>query len=155
VVVFAAILNALLTFAISLTILGVLLAVTGTRPSWPLVVFPLLLVDLVLVTLGVSLLLAPLHVRFHDVGYLWGIAVQLGFWLTPIIYSEALIPARWHWLIRYNPLAQIIRFSRQTVIYGQWPDPVGVAKTTLVAVVTMAVGWVSFRRLQLRVAEHF
>ena len=55
----------------------------------------------------------------------------------------------------HRTLAQILRFSRQSVIYGQWPDPVGVAKTTAVAVVVMVVGWLSFRRLQLRLAEHF
>ena len=155
VVIFAAILNALMTFAISLTVLGVLLACTGTRPSWTLAAFPLMLVDLVLLTVGVSLLLAPLHVRYHDVGYLWGIAVQLGFWLTPIIYSEVLIPPRWHWLIKYNPLAQILRFSRQVVIYAQWPDWVGVTKTTLVAIAVVAVGWAAFQRLQPHLAEHF
>ena len=56
---------------------------------------PSLLLDLVLLTLGVALFLAPLHVRYHDVGYLWGIALQIGFWLTPIIYQEVMIPQRW------------------------------------------------------------
>lgn len=155
VIVFAAILNALMTFAINLVILSVLLALTGTRPGWPLVAFPLLLVDLVLITLGVSLLLAPLHVRFHDIGYLWGIAVQLGFWLTPIIYSEAMVPQHWHWLVKYNPLAQVLRFSRQVVIYAQWPDWVGMTKTTLVAMAVVTLGWFTFRRVQPRLAEHF
>ena len=50
-------------------------------------------------TLGVALFLAPLHVRYHDVGYLWGLAVQVGFWLTPIIYQEVMIPQRWQWLM--------------------------------------------------------
>jgi ABC-type polysaccharide/polyol phosphate export permease len=155
VIVFAAVLNALMTFAIGLVILGIVLAVTGTPPSWSLLAFPMLLADLVLITLGVSLLLAPLHVRYHDVGYLWGIAVQIGFWLTPIIYDDKMIPARWHWLIVYNPLARIVLYSRQVVIYGSWPDWTGVAKTSLVAIVTLIAGWTAFQRLQVRVVEHF
>src|SRR5262249_17952896 len=86
VVVFAAILNPPITFPLSLLILAPLPGVPGPRLAPPAVAFPLLLVDLVLITLGIALLLAPLHVRYHDVGYLWGIAVQVGFWLTPIIY---------------------------------------------------------------------
>jgi ABC-type polysaccharide/polyol phosphate export permease len=155
VVVLAAIVNALLTFAISLVILALLLWATGTPPRWTLVAFPLFVVDLVLLTLGVSLLLAPLHVRFHDVGYLWGIAVQIGFWLTPIIYQETMIPRRWQWLITYNPLARVILYSRQVVIYGVWPDWVGVTKTSVAAVIALVLGWASFQRLQPRLVEHF
>ena len=155
VVVLAAIVNALMTFAISLVILAVLLWVTGTPLHWPLVAFPLFVFDLILMTLGVSFLLAPLHVRFHDVGYLWGIAVQIGFWLTPIIYQETMIPRRWQFLITYNPLARVILYSRQVVIYGVWPDWVGVTKTSIVAVAAVLIGWANFQRLQPRLVEHF
>ena len=78
--------------------------------------------NLIALTLGVSLLLAPLHVRFHDVGYLWGVVVQIGFWLTPVIYQETVVPDGWRWLLKYNPMARIIEHSRQVVILGQWPD---------------------------------
>jgi ABC-type polysaccharide/polyol phosphate export permease len=155
VVVCAAVLNALLTFAISLAILAVLLWVTGTHLTMAVIFFPLLLLDLVLLTLGVALFLAPLHVRYHDVGYLWGIAVQLGFWLTPIIYQEVMIPPRWNWLITYNPIARIILYMRQSVIYGVWPDWVGILKTSLAAVVVLIIGWAAFQRQQARLVEHF
>jgi ABC-type polysaccharide/polyol phosphate export permease len=155
VVVFAAILNALLTFAISLVILAGLLWVTGTPMHWSLVAFPVLLLDLIVLTLGISLLLAPLHVRFHDVGYLWGVAIQIGFWLTPIIYHDTMIPPRWRWLVTYNLMARIILYSRQVVIYGQWPEWIGFAKTSVAAVCVLTVGWLTFQRLQARLVEHY
>ena len=155
VVVLAAILNALLTFAITLVILALLLWVTGTHLAAPAAAFPILLVDLILITCGIALFLAPLHVRYHDVGYLWGIAVQVGFWLTPIIYQEVMIPAHWRWLMTYNPLARIILYSRQALIYGVWPDLVGVLKTSLVAVLVLVAGWAMFQRQQARLVEHF
>ena len=154
-VVCAAVLNALITFAISLTILGVILWWTGTRLTLAAAACPLLLLDLVLLTLGVALLLAPLHVRYHDVGYLWGLSLQIGFWLTPIIYQEVMIPPRWHWLMTYNPVARIILYTRQSVIYGVWPDWDGILKTSLVAVLILAVGWATFERQQARLVEHF
>jgi lipopolysaccharide transport system permease protein len=98
---------------------------------------------------------APLHVRYHDVGYLWGLAVQGGFWLTPIIYQEVMIPPRWHWLITYNPMARIILYSRQVVIYGVWPNWTGLLKTSLAAVLVLAVGWATFQRQQARLVEQF
>lgn len=155
VVVFASVLNAMMTFFISLMILLTLLLVTGVPVGFALLAFPVLLIDLVLLTLGISLLLAPLHVRFRDVGYLWGVSLQIGFWLTPIIYNDTMIPERWRWLVVYNPLARIMLYSRQVLIYAEWPDWVGVLKTSLVAVVVAITGWYAFRRLQLRVVEHY
>jgi ABC-type polysaccharide/polyol phosphate export permease len=155
VVVLAAVLNAMMTFAISLLILLVLLLVTGVPTGLALLSFPVLLLDLVMLTLGISLLLAPLHVRFRDVGYLWGVALQLGFWLTPIIYDVIMIPERWRWLVVYNPLARIMLYSRQVLIYAEWPDWVGVLKTSLLALSVLIVGWYAFQRLQLRVVEHY
>jgi ABC-type polysaccharide/polyol phosphate export permease len=155
VVVLAAIVNTLLTFAINLVVLAGLLWFTGTPARWSLVSFPLLIMDLIVLTLGISFLLSPLHVRFHDVGYLWGVAVQIGFWLTPIIYEPGMIPERWRWLVAYNPMARIVLYSRQVVIYGTWPDWGGVAMTSLVAFTALVVGWLTFQRLQPRLVEHF
>jgi ABC-type polysaccharide/polyol phosphate export permease len=117
--------------------------------------FPLMLVDLVVLTLGVALLLSPLHVRYHDVGYLWGIFVQIGFWLTPVIYWERIVPDRWRWLLQYNPMARIIEHSRQAVIYGIWPDWAAMARTTAMATFVLLVGALVFQRLQARVVEYF
>jgi ABC-type polysaccharide/polyol phosphate export permease len=154
VIVYAAVLNALLTFSISLLVLCGFLWWSGTPLGWTLLAFPIFFVDLVLLTLGVGLLLAPLHVRFRDVGYLWGIALQILFWLTPIVYHDSAIPERWRWLITYNPMARIILYSRQVVVYGEWPDWHGVLKTTAVVGVVLASGYANFRRLQARVAEY-
>ena len=55
----------------------------------------------------------------------------------------------------YNPLARIILYSRQALIYGVWPDPVGVLKTSLVAVLVLVAGWAMFQRQQARLVEHF
>ena len=155
VIVYAAVLNALLSFAISLVVLTVILRVTGTPTRLSVLAFPILLLDLVVLTLGVSLLLAPLHVRYRDVGYLWGVTVQLGFWLTPVIYRENVVPEGWRWLLKYNPMARIIEHSRQVVILGLWPDWAAVGRTTIMVLLVLALGALAFRRLEPRLVEHY
>ncbi len=154
VIVYAAVLNAMLTFAISFAIFCGFLWWTGTPIGWTMVAFPVLFADLLLFTVGISLALSPLHVRFRDVGYLWGIGLQVLFWLTPIVYHETVIPDRWRWIITYNPMARLVLYSRQALVYGSWPDWWGVLKTTVVVFVVLATGFASFRRLQPRVAEY-
>lgn len=155
VVVYAALLSAALTFTINLVVLMVLLWVIGAAPRASAICFPLLLIDLIALTLGVSLLLAPLYVRFRDVGYLWGIMLQAGFWITPIIYSEEMIPPQWRWLFWYNPIARVIGDSRLALIYGVWPGGRGLVLTTLAAAIMLAIGLLAFRRLQARIVEYF
>lgn len=154
IVVYSALLSAALTFVINLLVLLIVLRVTGNKPALPAVSFMLLLLDLVALTLGVSLFLAPLYVRFRDVGYLWNIVLQAGFWVTPILYSELMIPERWRWIVWWNPIARIITDSRRAVVYGLWPGPRGLLITTAYSFGICVLGALVFRRLQGRVAEY-
>ena len=81
--------------------------------------------------------------------------MQIGFWLTPIIYLDTMIPERCRWLITYNPMARIVQYSRQSVIAGTWPDWSGVAKTSIAAGAVFLFGSLAFRRLQVRLVEYF
>jgi ABC-type polysaccharide/polyol phosphate export permease len=155
VVVYSALLSAALTFVINLAVLMVVLRITGTSLGAPAVCFVLLLADLGLLTLGIALFLAPLYVRYRDVGYLWGIVLQVGFWLTPIIYLDMMIPDRWRWIVWINPIGRIIGDSRVALIYGRWPAARGLVLTTLMSIVACIIGTRVFSRLQARVVEYF
>jgi ABC-type polysaccharide/polyol phosphate export permease len=153
-VVYAALMSAGLTFLINLAVLVVFLWVAGTPLRPPAVCFPLLLLDLVALTVGISLLLSPLYVRFRDVGYLWNIGLQVGFWITPVFWADVMIPEKWRWVVWFNPVARVIGDSRRTVVYGVWPGAQGLLITTLYSLGIVVVGLLAFRRLQGRIVEH-
>ena len=155
VMVYSALLSAALTFVINLIVLMGLLVATGTPLTLSALCFPVLLIDLVLLTLGTALLLAPLYVRYRDVGYLWNIILQIGFWLTPIIYLDLMVPPQWRWIVWVNPVGRIIGDSRRALIYGWWPGVRGLVITTAMAVGVCLFGYWSFRRLQHRLVEYF
>jgi ABC-type polysaccharide/polyol phosphate export permease len=155
-VVYAAVLNASMTFAINIVVLGVVLWFTGTPLSLPMLTFPLVVLQLVMLTLGVSLFLAPLHVRFHDVGHLWGVLLQIGFWLTPIIYVDTMVPERWRWVVvELNPMARILSHAREALIWGTWTSPHIILVTTLFSATVLLGGWLVFQRVQTRVVEYY
>jgi len=155
VMIYSALASAGLTFVINLVILMLVLPLTGTRLTITAVWFPLLLLDLFLLTLGFSLLLAPLYVRYRDVGYLWNIVLQVGFWLTPIIYLDLMVPERWRWIVWINPVGRIIGDSRRVLIYGWWPGTRGMVITTLMSIGVYAFGRWVFHRRQNKLVEHF
>jgi len=155
VMVYAALASAGLTFVINLAVLMIVLPLTGTSLHLTAICFPLLLFDLILLTLGASLFLAPLYVRYRDVGYLWNIVLQVGFWMTPIIYLDLMVPAEWRWIVWINPVGRIIGDSRRALIYGWWPGLNGLIITTVMSIAVYALGRYVFQRRQHRLVEHF
>jgi hypothetical protein len=93
--------------------------------------------------------------RYRDVGYLWGIALQIGFWLTPIIYLDLMVPPKWRWIVWVNPVGRIIGDSRRALIYGWWPGARGLAITTAMSIGIYVYGRWVFHRRQHKLVEHF
>jgi ABC-2 type transport system permease protein len=82
-----------------------------------LLFIPLLILELYIFSLGVSLYLAALFVKFRDISYIWEVIVQAGFYLTPIIYPLTKIPNETlRKLIFMNPIAQAIQDIRYTAV---------------------------------------
>ena len=154
-IVYAAVLNAMISFVINLAVLALVLWATGSPIRSSIVTFPVAVLDVVMLTVGVSLFLAPIHVRYHDVGHLWTVVLQLGFWLTPIVYADTMVPERWRWLVDLNPMARVLSQARESLIWGTWTEPSIMFGTTMFAGLVLVVGWLVFQRLQARVVEYY
>lgn len=149
----SAVLGALVDFAIASALLGVLLAVYGVRPDAGIWAWPLLVAQLVLLTLGVGLLLAALNVRYRDIKYALPFGIQMLLFATPIIYPPDLIPERYRPLLALNPLSGIIDASRAALLPGQpvdW-DMLGVSGLGTLAI--LALGLAYFRRTERSFAD--
>jgi len=93
---------------------------------------PVILLEVYVFALGLSLFLSAMFVKFRDVGYIWEVILQAGFYLTPILYPLALIPnVTFQKIILLNPIAQAIQDARwssithktlipHTVFQGGW-----------------------------------
>jgi ABC-type polysaccharide/polyol phosphate export permease len=154
-IVYAAVLNALISFVINIVVLAVVLWAMGSPIRSSILTFPIAIADVVMLTLGISLLLAPIHVRYHDVGHLWQVFLQIGFWLTPIVYVDTMVPERWRWLVDLNPMARILSHARESLIWGTWTPPSIMFGTTAFCGVVLLVGWIVFQRVQARVVEYY
>lgn len=142
-----------LTFLLNLIVFAIFFAISDAKISWTLIVFPLYLLELILIGLGVSFLLAALFVKFRDLIHLWQIALQIGFWITPIIYPLSFIPQKYLFLVSINPMARIIMDSRNAIIYATLPTLRHQIFTFLFALAVLAIGYVIFKWLEPRFAE--
>lgn len=128
-----------------------LLAIVSTTghslwPSWGFLPVSLFLAGLF--TAGAGLALAPLAVRFHDVTELVQMLIGLLFFLTPVIYPLQIVPERWIWLVRFNPLRSILEVFRDPIFYGKVPPASHLAVALVVAGTMFLLGLAIFRRLE-------
>ena len=108
-------------FVLLLSVL-VIFAVLGQVPGWSLVWLPLLTLLMLGLALGLRLALGMLNVFIRDIGQLVTIALQFGFWLTPIVYSIDLLPERARQLLFFNPLTAVVQGYQSVLVYGRSPD---------------------------------
>ncbi|HTQ55417.1 MAG TPA: ABC transporter permease [Bryobacteraceae bacterium] len=97
-------------FALLLFTIGVLLA--HGRVPLSIVWLPVLLVPQVLLTAGICWFLGALGVFVRDLGQIIGFLLTLWFFITPICYPEASLPAEALPLLTKNPMFVLVRGYR-------------------------------------------
>lgn len=110
--VFSSVMSALINLFFGMIVLIIFALIDGVVPSiqW-LLVIPLV-IELFVLSIGISFLLSSLYVKFRDVSYIWEVFLQIGFYASAIIFplSSVAVPLRKWFFI--NPVAQIVQDVR-------------------------------------------
>ncbi len=69
---------------------------------------------------GLAWLFGSLSVVVPDVSNFVSIVLQLGFWVTPIIWNPKIMDENVQFILKINPLFYICQGYRGTFIYKQW-----------------------------------
>ena len=148
----AVLLSAGINFILMLGVFLTVLAFLG-RLHWGLLgLVPLVLLQQAF-ALGLGVFIGTLHVFFRDLGQLTPVALNLWFWLTPIVYPRAIVPDWAQPLISLNPLTGIFEGYQTLVLTGSWDGWVNLWPQLGLAVVMLGVGYMTFRRLGAAMAD--
>jgi lipopolysaccharide transport system permease protein len=93
---------------------GTVIDLNGT-----VLLFPILIIVMGILGLGLGMLISSLVTKYRDFSYLIGFGVQLLMYLSAVMYPMALIKEKMPnlaWLVQYNPLAYIIETSRYMLL---------------------------------------
>jgi len=102
---------------------------------------------------GCAWILSPLQVFFRDVAHFVGIAVLLGFWITPIWYTTDQVPSRYSIVYELNPMTHLIDAQRALLLDGELPSGDALAWVALAALITCLVGYAVFAHYRPTVPE--
>lgn len=114
--------TSLIHYLLALPVLFIFAFFSGIEPGPALLALPVIIALQFVFTLGLTYLLASLHVTFRDLQHLLGIVLTLLFYLTPVFYSTQNVPAQYHALFNANPVAHLLQAARRVLLGGQWPD---------------------------------
>jgi len=131
---------------------AVLFALRGSVPltaCW----LPLLVVPQILLTLGLAWFLAALAVYMRDLGQINGFLLTLWFFLTPICYPVASMPAWAMPVLRRNPMFVLVQAYRDVLLTGHAPAIVPLLKLSVVALVVFFAGHAWFHKLRKTFAD--
>ena len=115
------ILAKLVDFAISILLIIVALAYYGVWPGTNLLLFPLFVLMMVSVPLGLSLWLSALAIRYRDVKFAMPFVIRMLIYSAPIVYTASAIPESWRLVYSLNPIVGVIEGFRACLLGSEIP----------------------------------
>lgn len=155
----AAALRPLLDLAVAAVPLAPLLALGGGRAGPALLLLPAAALLVLAGALGVGLWLAALSVLYRDVRHVIPYLVQLGLFLTPVIYPARAVAARleaWGvpgWVYGLNPAAGGVEAVRLCVLPEAAAPPGLLAASAAASALLLVTGLAYFRRVERAFAD--
>lgn len=121
------------------------------NPYLPLVLPALFL--LALFSVGLSWIVASLHVYLRDVSQLVGVALTFWFWFTPIFIEERMVPDSLRFVLSMNPMAYFVGIYRQCVLGSGAPALGDFVIAAAFSIAMFVAGGFVFRRLRRGFAD--
>ena len=118
-----------------------------------ILLFPLIFLPLIILSLGISWILASIGVFVRDVGQTIGLITTLLTFLSPVFYPISAVPKSLQPFIMANPMTFIIEQVRLIMIWGRSPNWGGIAIYLIVATLIMQIGFVWFQKTRKGFAD--
>ncbi|MBX4187720.1 MAG: ABC transporter permease [Candidatus Doudnabacteria bacterium] len=154
-IVLASTLNSFFIFGTNLVVLTLFFSVNHKTPTlMGILSFLFYAVLLYILVIAFAFLSAAFYVRFRDLGTIWEVLLSVLMYAAPIVYPLSVIPDNLQRLLLINPLAFIINFAKQGLIYGIYAKPEQIFILVLGVLLFLVVAILVFNKFQKKVAEY-
>lgn len=100
------------TLLLDLVVVAAYAVIAGAGPLSTWALLPVLVIWLYVITLGTSLLLSTLYIRFRDTAQIWSVVSRVLFYGSPVLFPIERFPAGWKAILLLNPLAPLFAQAR-------------------------------------------
>lgn len=109
-------LTALFNLGTNLMAVLVFALASGVTPRWSWLQFPLLVLALTVLAVGLAMLLSVLYVRFRDMHPIWEVVTQVLFYGSPVLYVLSQAPDNVERALLLNPIATVLTQMRHAIL---------------------------------------
>ncbi len=145
--------SSLISSTLEFLVLIPLLLILGAGISSITLMFPVIQLMYFLIVYGTSLVLASLYVYYRDLNQIWDVVLQVGFFVSPIIYPLSLVPAKYEFYYMLNPITRLINMYRDIFLNGMFPKISDFGIVFVFDLLLVFIGTAIFRKLSRRFAE--
>lgn len=138
---------------VSLLVLMVAYTIFLGVPHWTAVFLPIIIAPLIILTLGLSWILASLGVFLRDVGQTVGIITTVMLFLSPVFFPLSALPEKFQPILMANPLTFIIEQSRNVLVEGYMPDLQGLLIYFIGSIIVAWLGFAWFQKTRKGFAD--
>lgn len=149
----AAVLSALVDFALSLVVLAVLMIYYDVVPAVTLLMLPVFLFVAIVAAIGISLWFSALNVKYRDVRYTIPFLTQLLLFATPVAYASIEVPESFRLIYSLNPMVSVVQGFRWALFDGAFAFDLGSWLSVAVVVAVFVSGLFYFRRAERTFAD--
>jgi ABC-type polysaccharide/polyol phosphate export permease len=136
----------LVNLGLSVIPLALIMLVMRHPFTWALLWLPVPVILIAVFCVGVSLLVSIIAVFFNDFAQMYTVILRMWFYLTPVMYPERILPERFLWIVKLNPMYHFMRCWRDPIYLGTLPPVQSVLMCLVWALGTFTVGWWVFSR---------
>jgi len=143
----------LVDLAVGSLLLVPLMIYYGVGLHQTMLYLPIVLIVHVSFTVGVALLLAMGNLFFRDVKYIFEVLLTMWMFATSVVYPIEAIGGSAGWLLKLNPMIPIIDGYRAALLFGQSPMSASFATASVISLLVLLIGWITFHRSEFKFAE--
>lgn len=103
--------------------------------------------------LGLALPISALSVFYYDIRHLLPIAITALFYISPVIYSVAMVPEKFRMIYLLNPVAGLLDLYHMVLYEGIMPSASYISLLSIQVFVIAGIGYALFNRFQADFAE--
>ena len=144
--------QALVEFAVRLFLVVVILVVFGIVPQPTVILFPLAVIPIILLTLGIGFFISLLTCIFRDTVYVVSLFTTFFLFLTPVLYPAPKTPL-FSIINTWNPLSHLIIGCRDLILLGNMSNQIGFLWSSLFSIIVFLLSWKVFYLAETKIAE--
>lgn len=125
----------------------------GGYMSWHLVFIIPIVINLIILSLGFSLILSCIYIIAKDISQVWTIISTLAFWASPILFRLEDFRRALPGIDYLNPISGIVINARNVILYHKYPETTLFLWSFMYSILFLLIGIFLLNKLGSKAAE--